>query len=66
MLKLLLRRNEVKEMLGVDEPVLAKITHSKKLQPFYVNGKGRAFYRTIDVLNIGGIKDEKDIKKLTQ
>ena len=65
MLKLLMRRSEACAFLGVGEYAMAKLIKGKQLTPVKpIGNNSLMFFRTIELLKLGGLKDEADIKKL--
>jgi hypothetical protein len=64
MQKLLLRRTEARKMLGLGEFAFKSLVDSKRIVPIYPVSGGLAYFKTIDILKLGGLKNEADIKKM--
>jgi len=50
--KLLLRRSEVRECLGISRHELRRVIKAKKLNPLYLKPGTRAYFRQADVLKL--------------
>lgn len=67
MQKLLIRRAEARAMLGIGNRVLAKFIKTGQLAPVYPLGDHKlAYYRTIDVIKLGGLNHVDDLKKMAE
>lgn len=64
MRKLLVRREEARKMLGVGDFVMRRMVNTKQLPPLYFTKGGKPYFRTIDVLRMGGITNESDLNKV--
>ena len=68
-MKILLRKNEVARLMGIGSRGVDGLVRDGKLSaPIYPNGKNGnnswQYYRTIEVLKIGGLNNDEDTKKV--